>query len=1096
MSGTTRRGTLAAAAIIASLVIPTGSIASGPHEPNDFTATTIAAANRFSVAKSASGSVAESDPSLLGRTDAAIISVMVKLDYDATASYTGDIVGLDATSPRVTGRDLTGVSPAERRYEAYTSSIDGQFRADARRAVPAARVGSSFLRVYGGVSMQLPANQIDALLDLPNVAAVQVDELNELQTDSSNEFIGSPTIWAQDGGQDLAGQGVIFGDLDSGVWPEHPSLADNAALGTPPAKEDATARDCDFGDNPLTAEVDVFVCNSKLIGGEAFIDTYNAVVGGDVYPDSARDSNGHGTHTTTTAAGNVVPSATIFGVERGPVSGVAPGAWVISYKVCGLQGCFSSDTAAAVQQAIIDGVDVINFSISGGSNPFSDPTELAFLDAYNAGITVAASAGNAGPGAGTTDHRSPWVITVAASTQTRAFQSTITLNSGADTLNLVGSSITQGIATETPVVLAESIPGYEAFCLTELPAGVATGVIVACARGVNGRVQKGYNVLQGGAAGMILYNPALQDTETDTHWLPAVHLAVGTDFLAFMAAHPGGVTATFTDGTSADGAGDVMAGFSSRGPGGLFLKPDITAPGVQILAGHTPTPDEIATGPAGQYFQAIAGTSMSAPHIAGAAILLQGLHPEWTPGAIKSALMTTALTDVLKENEVTPADPFDFGAGRVDLTRAGATSVVFDDTSTNMALLGNDPLAAMNLNLPSVNIPVMPGSVTVTRTATNVTGRNFVFKAAATAPDGSEIVVTPRRGVIRPGQSQTFEIRISSSAPTGQYFGEITLTGARTPALHLPVAFFNQQGAVTLEQSCDPTTIKIGGLSTCTVTATNNSFDEASVTATTTVTKGLQIVGGPATVGPTTLAGKKDAIPSINAGLGPAGYLPLSLFGIPPQPIGDEQVINYNVPALVFGGKTYTSIGVVSNGYVVLGGGDGGDVDYVPQTLPDPAAPNGVLAPYWSDLDGNGAPGIYIGSLTDGVNSWVVVEWDVVLWGTTDHRKMQIWIGVDGVEDVSYAYDAATTLGQGTPAGYGLTVGAENESGTAGAQLAGPPTSEYVISTTPGAPGGSLAYDVTVKGKSKGGQLVKTTMTGDTVAGLTVASTAITVNKR
>ena len=203
----------------------------------------------------------------------------------------------------------------------------------------------------------------------------------------------------------------------------------------------------------------MFQCNRKLIGGQPFLETYNDVVGGEVYPDSARDSNGHGTHTTTTAAGNIVDNVQVFGIQRGPISGVAPGAWVLAYKVCGVEGCFGSDSAAAVQQAILDGADVINFSISGGTNPFTDPVELAFLGAYQAGITVAASAGNEGPGAGTVNHLSPWVITVAASTQARAFNSTLTLTGGGDTVELVGSSITHGLATPAPVVQAKDLPG-------------------------------------------------------------------------------------------------------------------------------------------------------------------------------------------------------------------------------------------------------------------------------------------------------------------------------------------------------------------------------------------------------------------------------------------------------------------------------------------------------------------------------------------------------------------------------------------------------------------------------------------------------------
>ena len=178
--------------------------------------------------------------------------------------------------------------------------------------------------------------------------------------------------------------------LDSGAWPEHPSLADQGNLARPPRRFGNTPRPCDFGDNPLTPADDVFVCNNKLIGGQTFLTAYlsnPARAAAEAYK-TARDSNGHGTHTGTTSAGNVLATAPVLGVDRGPISGIAPGAWVSVYKVCGAGGCFSSDSAAAVQQAILDGVDVINFSISGGTNPATDPVELAFLDAYAAGVFV------------------------------------------------------------------------------------------------------------------------------------------------------------------------------------------------------------------------------------------------------------------------------------------------------------------------------------------------------------------------------------------------------------------------------------------------------------------------------------------------------------------------------------------------------------------------------------------------------------------------------------------------------------------------------------------------------------------------------------
>ena len=243
---------------------------------------------------------------------------------------------------------------------------------------------------------------------------------------------------------------------------------------------------------------------------------------------SARDSEGHGTHTASTAAGDPVSSTPLFGIDRGPISGIAPGAHVIAYRICLEQGCFPSDSVAAVQQAILDGVDVINYSISGGGQPYTDPVELAFLDAFNAGISVNASAGNAGPGAATADHGGPWVTTVGASSSNRAHQTTLHLvASNGDRLNLVGSTITPGIGS-TPVVLATSIPGVDALCVNPIPAGAATGKIVACQRGPN-RVLKSFNVMNGGGVGMILYNAGLEFVMTDNHWVPSIHIEGPTE---------------------------------------------------------------------------------------------------------------------------------------------------------------------------------------------------------------------------------------------------------------------------------------------------------------------------------------------------------------------------------------------------------------------------------------------------------------------------------------------------------------------------------------------------------------------------------------
>jgi subtilisin family serine protease len=1097
------------AGLLVAALLPVLTAAAGPSPtaPNGrtWTATPLALASTINGAKSPSGQLAKSDPALVNSTSAKQVRVVVKLDYDSLSAYRGGIKGLPGTSPSVTGKRLDPSSANSAKYLKHVTTVEDTFLAAMRDKVPSAKAGQKLRTVYGGMSLSVQANQARDLLKLPGVAAVQQDNPRQMLTDSSGEFIGAPTIYNQLGGSAKSGQGIIVGILDSGVWPEHPSFADPGTLPAPPPKADGTARTCDFGDNPLTPAVDPFACTRKLIGGAPFLDTYNAVIGGDTYPDTARDSNGHGTHTASTSAGGPVAHANPLGIDRGAIAGIAPAAAVSVYKVCGAQGCFPSDSVQAVAQAILDGVRVINFSISGGSDPYSDPVELAFLDAYAAGVFVAASAGNSGPGANTTDHRSPWVTTVAASTQSRTFRSTVTLSGGGATASVSGASITSGISTPAPVVLASAPPYSDSLCTHPAPPGLFAGKVVACAMGPN-RVLKGFNVKQGGAVGMLLYDATPFDVFTDNHWLPTVNLEkADTDtLLAFLSAHPG-TTAKFTQGIKTTWQGDVMTYFSSRGPGGDFLKPDVTAPGLQILAGLTPTPESPAEGPPGNQYQVIAGTSMSSPHVAGAAALVFALHPTWTPGQVKSALETTAKTAVKKPDRVTQADPFDDGGGRIDLTKAGDPGLTMDETAANYAASATDALNRIDLNLPSVNAPTMPGLITAERTVKNVTNQTLTFTASGTTVNGANITVLPPLFQVKPGKTQKLTIAITApELADGQYFGQVNLKQAGgSRALHLPVAFFRQEGIVPVDQTCTPSTIlRNTGQSTCTVAVQNNSLQSTQVTALSTLSSQLRLnsVTGATKIGTqiatktATLAGRQPDKPVIAPGASPAGYIPLAQFGITPTPIGDEQALNFNVPGFVYAGKTYSRIGVISDGYTVAGGTSASDeIQSTPQTLPDPARPNNVLAPYWTDLDGTGTPGVSIGTLTDGVSTWIVIEWQVKVFGTNLAKTFQQWIGINGAENISYTYDPATLPGD-PPAGYGLTVGAENSDGTAGSQIVGPPNQDYVVHSTPGAPGGSLTYSMNIKGVQKGTGSVTTGTSTPLVKGITIEVDKIIVN--
>jgi hypothetical protein len=650
-------------------------------------------------------------------------------------------------------------------------------------------------------------------------------------------------------------------------------------------------------------------------------------------------------------------------------------------------------------------------------------------------------------------------------------------------------------------VLASAPPYNNAACNAPAPPGTFTGKIVVCLRRIPadgiGRVERGFNVFQGGAAGMLLRNEALSDTETDNHFLPTVHLEqpAGDALVAFLNANPG-ATASFTQGVAATGQGDVVAGFSSRGPGTEWIKPDLSAPGVQILAGHTPVPDELAGGPPGNLYQAIAGTSMASPHVAGAAALLMDLHPDWTPGQVRSALQLTANTNVVKTDTVTPADPFDVGSGRIQVDAAAHPNLTLDESAANFAAAATDPLGRIDLNIASIDAPAMPGTISTTRTVTNVTTGEVRYRSSATSPAGSTITVSPKNISIPAGGSADITVTISAPgiAP-GQYFGQVMLedrNGDRD--LHMPVAFSPGQGALALTQVCDPTTIgRPDGRSTCTVTAQNNSRTAATINATTHLDSGLRVtaVNGATQTGnrdaslSTTLNGVTPGVPTIAPGTSPGGYIPLDLFGVTPIPVGDEQALNFNVPAFMYGGLPYDRVGVTSDGYLVAGGTNGAaDIQFDPtNAFGTPGRPNNVLAPFWTDLDGTGAPGILATVLTDGVNSWLVIESRLNVFGTNSLRVFQAWLGIDGTEDNTFTYDPGNL--PALPGVQPFIVGAENLDGTAASSIAGLPTGDLRVTSTPFVPGETVTYSVQVKGVQAGPQRVTTSVDTPIVHGTT-----------
>lgn len=692
---------------------------------------------------------------------------------------------------------------------------DREMRADHRRARQAAGVSESevvhdYTVSLNGFAAELNDSQVQKMKDTDGVFMVLPDTIRYLQTDSSPDFLGlTGRRGAYRSGID--GEGVVVGVIDSGIWPEHPSFADD---GTYPAHNLDLDGDvypvCDFGNTDHRPDDLPFTCNNKLIGARQILNTYRFVIGADATEfDSARDDDGHGTHTASTSAGNAGVEAEIFGKDYGEISGIAPRASIIAYKALGNQGGFTSDLAAAIDQAVADGVDVINYSVGGGAGGVS-ADEIAFLFAADAGVRVATSAGNDGPDPGTLGDPAtkPWLTSVGASTQTRFFEGTLKLGNGR---RYTGASVT-GTVKRSPLVDAEFAGGDLCVPGTLDPA-VVEGSIVLCRRGAIARAAKSQAVLEAGGVGMILYeNTDDNNLLTDSHWVPTVHVdnTPGLKIKQYIErSRKPQASITSTGKVTKWRRAPTMAHFSSRGPNpvaGDIIKPDVTAPGVQILAGYSP----VTTGtPSGELFAAIQGTSMSSPHVAGLFALLADVHPEWSAAATRSALMTTADTRVRDNDRRSQASVFAMGAGHVDpgqpkrkgsmfdpglvydagfLDYLGFLCDAFPETLANPAEFcptleeAGIPTDASDLNYPSIAVAELAGTQVVTRTVTNVSDskRPLFFRASVKAPKGYEVEVSPKRLRIGSGESASYQVRITNiSAPVGEWReGSLTWRGS------------------------------------------------------------------------------------------------------------------------------------------------------------------------------------------------------------------------------------------------------------------------------------------------------------------------------
>jgi subtilisin family serine protease len=651
-----------------------------------------------------------------------------------------------------------------------------------------ATLSAQSARTYAG-SLSLSTAQVSALED---------NKLFVLVKSSSNPSgeLGSVI-------SGYKGEGIVVGIIDSGINMQHPSFAEIGGDGYEhinPLGQGNFIGACNPSNQYYDASI---VCNNKLIGAWTFADT--AVISNfDTGAKSPNDEDGHGSHTASTVAGNILDNVTQNGVNFGRVSGVAPHANIIAYDVCGFisagaysANCTNAALMGAIDQALEDGVDVINYSISGGTNPWGGYMEASFLLARDIGIVVSASAGNSGPTAGTVAHVSPWVLSVAATTHNRALHNSVTnITDGTNTYpNILGAGTTTALPSDTPIILASSLGGTNprlcgAFNTTQ--AAQIAGKIVFCERGTYGRVEKAQNVADAGGVGYIMMNDAANGSSlvADAFPIPGVHISYndGVALRTWLTTHPGAtarISGTIFDLSSSNG--DVMASFSSRGPASNtfanMIKPDLGAPGVDILAAVADN------GSAGADYDLYGGTSMAAPHVAGSAALLRGLHPTWTAGEIQSALMTTSTPSVKKEDGSTDTIPFDIGSGRVQVALAVHAGLVLDEDPTTFWAANGKAEAISALNVPS-----MASTNCVNNCSWQRTFRNTLDTAVEWTFSGATVHLTasPASFTIPAGGTQTVEFTLNVvGKPLNSYVFDratFTATGNIAPAVTLPVA--------------------------------------------------------------------------------------------------------------------------------------------------------------------------------------------------------------------------------------------------------------------------------------------------------------------
>ncbi|BDQ66646.1 S8 family serine peptidase [Shewanella xiamenensis] len=772
---------------------------------------------------------------------------IVRLRDSAVANYQGEIPGFKATSPqhiqstsqaKGTGKTgnvkLNAAAPEVKNYVSFLKVKQERFLTSASAAIGTQLEPlTTYQYALNGIAVRMTQAQAIKMAELPEVIYIERERIEQLETDVSQALIGSPKVW--DGsatGTKAMGEGVVVAIIDSGINSDHASFADIGGDGydhTNPLGQGIYIGDCktDFAS----------MCNDKLIGVRSYpeiTDIYDdeKIFGATPPAKNGEDYGGHGSHVASTAAGNIlldVPyvdgevgklegDGIASGLKFAQISGVAPHANIIAYQICRpgdagdkYSGCPTVPILKAIDDAIKDGVDVINFSISGGGNPWNSATEQGFLAARNAGIFAAVAAGNTRPATATsaaitqspysTPKNAPWYTSVANSTHNREVVRELEFNGKTFEFTPgsgpVQTEVIKGLPVFAGSVDATNVEGCKVF-----PADAFKDKIAVIKRGTCDFTTKVSGSLAAGAKAVIVYNrdgegnDRLKMASLETLNIPAVFIG-NTDGVALieaMAANPA-VELTLTPTPQAiSREADVLSAGSLIGPNATndVIVPSVAAPGSDIYAAYSDQQfghDKSGTNPAD--FTLMSGTSMASPHVAGAGALLKSLHKDWTPDNIRSALMLTATTAqaMKKADAKTVADPFDVGAGRIRVDLAAKAGLVMDESALNYEianpLLNGDP---RKLNVPSMADSRCVNTCTWTRTVTATQDGSWTAKGQAVT-DKLALTVSPESFTLKKGASQTITVTADVTQVGADWgFGNLVLESANYPTATMPIA--------------------------------------------------------------------------------------------------------------------------------------------------------------------------------------------------------------------------------------------------------------------------------------------------------------------